>query len=59
LEAAGILVLPDHRFNGQAGKPVADALSAYGVNPSDTTGSAMSKVYSKSGHPIHKARRFV
>jgi hypothetical protein len=59
LEAAGILVLPDHRFNGQAGKPVADALSAYGVNPSDTTSTAIAKVHSKSGHPMHKARRFV
>lgn len=58
LEAAGILVLPDHRLSGPVGKPVIDALSAYGVNASDTTASAMAKVQAKSLFPPHKAKRF-
>lgn len=59
LENAGILLMPDHRFNsGPLGKPLVDALAAHGVNASDTCYTAMEKVYAKSGFPPHKIKRY-
>jgi len=58
LENAGILLMPDHRFNGPIGKPIVDALAAHGVNASDTCCSAMEKIHAKSGFPPHKMKRY-
>lgn len=60
LEAAGIFVLPDHRFGETlANHPnVVTALAPYGVTATDTTATAMAKVWTKSGFPAHKIRRF-
>lgn len=60
LEAAGIFVLPDHRFGETlANHPnVVAALAPYGVTTTDTVGTAMAKIYTKSGFPPHKIKRF-
>jgi hypothetical protein len=60
LEAAGITVLPDHRFGETfANHPnVVTALAPYGVTATDTTATATAKVLTKSGFPPHKVKRF-
>lgn len=58
LENAGILLMPDHRMGGPPSQAVVNALSSYGVLPSDTTASAMMKVHSHSGFPYHKPKRY-
>lgn len=60
LEAAGIFVLPDHRFGETfANHPnIVTALTPYGVTTTDTTATAMAKVQTKSGFPPHKVKRF-
>ena len=60
LEAAGIFVLPDHRFGETlANHPnVVTALAPYGVSATDTAATAMQKVQTKSGFPPHKVKRF-
>jgi hypothetical protein len=58
LEAAGIIVLPDHRFGSVVPATVVTALAPYGVTATDTTATAMAKVEAKSGFPPHKVRRF-
>jgi hypothetical protein len=58
LEAAGILVLPDHRFKATLATDIVTALTPYGVSATDTTATAMAKVQTTSGFPPHKVKRF-
>jgi hypothetical protein len=58
LEAAGVIVLPDHRFGQTLPAAIVTVLSPYGVTATDTTATAMAKVQTKSGFPPHKIKRF-
>lgn len=58
LEDAGITVLPDHKQGAKIAAAHAQKLAAHGVNASDTTLSAMTKVHAIAGFPPIKPRRF-
>jgi hypothetical protein len=58
LEAAGIMWLPNHQNKEVIAPEHAAALAKHGVTPTDTTASAMAKVFAVSGFPPHKVSRF-
>ena len=58
LEAAGIHVLPDHRFGEKLTAAQVAALSKHGVIAGDTTPTAMQKIHAVSGFAPHKVKRF-
>ncbi len=58
LEAVGIMWLPNHKNATVIAPEHAAALARHGVTSSDTTASAMKKVFAKSGFPPHKPSRF-
>lgn len=58
LDAAGILILPDHKTAETISPEHAAAMAKHGVLPSDTTKSAMFKVHGVSGFNPLKPKRF-
>jgi hypothetical protein len=58
LEEAGIMWLPNHLGSQTISAEHAEALAQHGVTASDTTASAMKKVFAKSGFNPHKPSRF-
>lgn len=58
LLAAGILWLPNAQNKEVISPEHAAALAKHGVVPTDTTASAMTKVFAVSGFPPHKPSRF-
>jgi hypothetical protein len=58
LEAAGILVLPDHKGTECIAPEHHEKLKRHGVLPTDTTKQAIAKVHAIAGFPPLKPKRF-
>ena len=58
LEAVGIMWLPNHMTDQAIAPEHAAALSKHGVQPTDNTKQAMTKVHSVAGFPPLKPKRF-
>jgi hypothetical protein len=58
LEAAGILILPDHKGTETIAAEHHEKLKLHGVLPTDTTKIAMTKVHGIAGFPPLKPKRF-
>lgn len=58
LEANGIMWLPNHKDNQKIHPAHAAALAKHGVAATHTTTEAMNTLFTKSGFPPHKPKRF-
>jgi hypothetical protein len=58
LEAAGIMVLPDHKTDQALDSTHVAALKQHGIAEGDTTKVAMTKIHTIAGFPPIKPKRF-